>query len=99
MARGPRSSRLAVAAILLVALLSVPAAARVDQVFAEPTTARKVWDASVLRPLGLFQVVFGAVVFVFAYPVAAVAGGRDVVTEVCIREPVEQVFRRPLGEL
>ena len=99
MHRRLRGPQLATAVFLLVALAAVPASARVQEVSAEPTTARKAWDAAVLRPLGLVQVAIGAVVFVLAYPVAAVAGGRDVVLEVCVTEPVEQVFRRSLGEL
>ena len=43
--------------------------------------------------------------FVPAYPIAGLidlgwdAGARDDVIEICITEPVNQVFRKPLGEL
>ena len=64
-----------------------------------PTTSRKVFDAMLLRPLQLIQVAVSAIVFVPAYPVGWIFGSEDEVLEICIQEPVDRAFRRPLGEL
>ena len=62
-------------------------------------TGRKVFDLAVLRPLQLVQVAVSAIVFVPAYPLAWPFGGGDDVLVLCITEPVDRAFRRPLGEL
>jgi hypothetical protein len=96
--------------LLLLALLvsaSPSTAAPADEQGGEPgrETARKVYDALLLRPLGFCQFVVSAAVFVPAYPIARFvdlgwdANATDDVIEVCITEPVNQVFRKPLGEL
>ncbi len=64
-----------------------------------PGTGRKLYDAVVLRPFGLFQTVLGSVAFLVFYPMALPFGGGDVVLDVCITKPVDRTFRRPLGEL
>jgi hypothetical protein len=63
-----------------------------------PSTGQKIYDAAVLRPFGSVQAVVSAAVFVVLYPVALVTGTRDELTEMCITGPVEQTFKRPLGE-
>ncbi len=66
---------------------------------AEPSVGRKVFDAAILRPLQFVQVAVYAVAFVPAYPVAWAFDAEDDVMELCITEPVDRLFRRPLGEL
>ena len=61
--------------------------------------ARQIFDAALLRPLQLVQVVASAAVFLPAYPVGLLVGEGDYVMETCIREPVDRAFRRPLGAL
>ncbi len=63
-----------------------------------PSTGQKIYDAAVLRPFGFVQAVVGAAVFVVLYPVALVTGTTADLTEMCITGPVEQTFKRPLGE-
>ena len=65
----------------------------------EPSTSRKVFDAVILRPLQLGHVVLSAAFFLPAYAVAWPFGVTDDVVELCITEPVDRLFRRPLGEL
>jgi hypothetical protein len=65
----------------------------------EPTGSRKLFDAIVLRPLQFLQVMVSAVIFVPAYPVAWPFGGSDDVVELCITEPADRLFRKPLGDL
>jgi len=81
-----------------VLLLSAPIAARAEDA-AAPGVGRVLWDLAVLRPLGLVQVVVGAVLFVPAYPAALLFGAGDDAIEICIEGPVDQTFRRPLGRL
>jgi hypothetical protein len=63
-----------------------------------PSTGQKIFDAAVLRPFGFVQAVVSAAVFVVLYPVALVTGTTGDLTEMCITGPVEQTFKRPLGE-
>ena len=58
-----------------------------------------VFDALILRPLGLVQTVVSASIFLVAYPVSLVTGGSEDVIEICIEQPVAQTFRKPLGDL
>jgi hypothetical protein len=60
---------------------------------------RTVFDLVILRPLQVVQVAVSAVVFVPAYPVSLLFDGDEDVLEICITEPVERAFRRPLGDL
>ncbi len=86
-----RGAGIALAVLLLGA---APPAAQ-----AETDPGRVVFDAAVLRPLGLVQTVVSAAILVAAYPVAALTGATDEVVEICWTQPVDQTFRRPLGEL
>jgi hypothetical protein len=60
---------------------------------------RAAFDLVILRPLQVVQVAVSAVVFVPAYPVSLLFDGGEDVLEICITEPVERAFRRPLGDL
>ncbi len=65
----------------------------------EPSVPRKLFDATVLRPLQFVQLILSAVIFVPAYPVASAFGAGDDVLELCITEPTDRLFRKPLGDL
>jgi hypothetical protein len=65
----------------------------------EPSVPRKLLDATVLRPLQFVQLILSAVIFVPAYPVAWPFGAGDDVLELCITEPTDRLFRKPLGDL
>lgn len=75
-----------------------PTPAQTALVSAPPSPARKVFDAAVLRPLGLVQVAGGAAVFAVTYPVSLLVGGSQTVKEACLTGPVDQVFRAELGD-
>jgi len=60
---------------------------------------RQAFDLVILRPLQLVQLAVSAAVFVPAYPVSLLFDGDEDVLELCITEPVERAFRRPLGDL
>ncbi len=89
---------LLVAWIVLTAL-AAPAHAEAGRTWAAEPLGRKLFDALILRPLGLVQTLVSASFFLVAYPVALVTGGSDDVIEICIEQPVAQTFRKPLGDL
>jgi hypothetical protein len=90
-ARSPLGCTRMLASAILALALVVPATARAD-------AGRKLYDAVVLRPLGFVQVVVGAVLFPVFYAGSLVTGGSETVTKVCIGGPVEQTFRKDLGD-
>ena len=59
---------------------------------------RAAWDLVILRPLGLVQTVAGVALFPIFYPVSLATGGSEHVVHYFVASPVEQTFRRPLGE-
>jgi hypothetical protein len=60
---------------------------------------RQAFDAAILRPLGFVQTVASAVMLVVFYPAALATNTVDELTDICITQPVDQTFERPLGEL
>jgi hypothetical protein len=60
---------------------------------------RTAYDTVALRPFGLVQVAAGAAAFMTFYLPALVVNGDDDVTRACITDPVDQTFRKPLGDL
>ncbi len=63
------------------------------------TGARKVFDLTLLRPLGFVQTVVSGAFLLVGMPIAAATGTTDQLVEICWTQPVDQTFRRPLGEL
>jgi len=57
------------------------------------------WDLVILRPLGVVLTAISLVGAAVAYPVALPFGGEDHVTDYLVKDPIDQTFRRPLGEL
>ena len=81
-----------------------PSFERPDGPLTEPSkrfdsATRNVYDAAILRPAQFVLLVGSAAVFVPAWPIGALFGWGPDVTELCITQPVERVFDRPLGEL
>ena len=60
---------------------------------------RNAYGAAILRPLQFVQLIVGGVFWLPSYPLAVPFGWQDEVTELCVKQPYEGVFRRPLGEL
>ena len=92
MARASRRVALRFAVAALTTALGGPARA-------ETNAARRVFDLTVLRPLGLVQTVVSGAVLVAGLPIAAATGSTDELVEICWTQPVDQTFRRPIGEL
>lgn len=80
-------------------LASTAAADDASALAVESTWVRETYDALILRPLAVVNMVAGAGCFAVAYPITLVTGGSDHVRRTFWDEPVERVFERPLGEL
>ena len=84
---------------LLMILLAAPARAEEEGRSEVERLSRQAYDLVILRPFGLVQTIVGAGFFVVAYPVSLVTGGEADVVDICITGPVDQTFRKPLGQL
>lgn len=65
----------------------------------EPSVIHWVFDAVLLRPLGLAQLAVGTALFLPLYPMSLVADGGEDLFRACVSDPFERTFRRPLGRL
>jgi hypothetical protein len=92
---------------LLLAIVAGPATAQSPDetprpplpISDEPTVLQKTGDVLFVRPLLAARFVVGVVSFAFTWPVAAVLGDSDWAFDVCLTEPVDRLFKRPLGRL
>lgn len=64
----------------------------------EPTGGMMMWDALVMRPVGIVGTALGSVVWLVSYPFAYWGGNTDASTEALVQHPFEWTFQRPLGE-
>ena len=62
-------------------------------------TKNVIADIVFARPFGFVQLVAGIAMFPIAYPAGWVVGDSDFGARVCVREPADRVFNKPLGEL
>jgi hypothetical protein len=65
----------------------------------EPTPLQKTGDVLFVRPLLAVRFVVGVASFAVTWPVAAVLGDSGWAFDVCLAEPVDRLFKRPLGRL
>jgi hypothetical protein len=63
----------------------------------EPTGGMMMWDALVMRPVGIVGTAMGSVVWLVSYPFAALGGNTDESTQKLVAEPFNWTFSRPLG--
>ena len=64
----------------------------------EPTGGMMMWDALVMRPIGIVGTAVGSVVWLVSYPFAAWGGNSNESTQRLVTDPFEWTFQRPLGE-
>ncbi len=64
----------------------------------EPTGGMMMWDALMMRPVGIIGTALGSVVWLVSYPFAALGGNTDQSTQKLVADPIEWTFQRPLGE-
>ena len=63
----------------------------------EPTGGQMMWDAIVMRPIGIVGTALGSVVWLVSYPFAALGGNADESTQKLVAQPFNWTFNRPLG--
>jgi hypothetical protein len=90
-------------AVGLAVILSLAASSQVAHASETGDSFRRARDvtADVLlaRPFGFVQLVVSVVMFPITYPAGLIVGDSDLASRVCIQEPADRVFKRPLGEL
>ena len=64
----------------------------------KPTGGMMMWDALVMRPVGMVGTALGSVVWLVSYPFAYWGGNTDASTDALVQHPFEWTFQRPLGE-
>lgn len=91
-----------IGALLLALAVAAPASAFEPKPQREPIdydeVGGKVFDALVLRPLGVGWTAVGGAGFLIAAPLASYAVGFETVWELFVMGPVDFTFLRPLGD-
>jgi hypothetical protein len=64
----------------------------------ERSAEAMVFDAALVRPLGIVGLVFGTVAFVVALPFSAPGGNTRETYERLMADPARYTFKRPLGD-
>ncbi len=64
----------------------------------ERSAEAMVFDAALVRPLGIVGLVFGTVAFVVALPFSAPSGNTRETYERLMADPARYTFQRPLGD-
>ena len=59
----------------------------------------KVFDALLLRPMGLVATAFGTGVFIVSLPFTLISGDADKAGEKLVSDPLTYTFKRPLGDI
>lgn len=63
-----------------------------------PEGGEMMYDAIIVRPIGLIATAVGSVFFVLSLPFSALSGNVDAAGEQLIKKPARFTFQRPLGE-
>jgi hypothetical protein len=64
----------------------------------EPEGGEMIYDAVIVRPIGIIATAVGAVFFVLSLPFSATGGNVDSASEELVKKPARFTFKRPLGE-
>jgi hypothetical protein len=106
MPRLPKALSAAALALALAGALS-PATAQTqsgqlmideEQIRREPTGSEMVFDALVVRPLGLVGTVVGAATWVVSLPFTLPSRSSERAAKQMVAKPAEFTFKRPLGQ-
>jgi len=57
-----------------------------------------VFDALMIRPIGILGTAVGAALYIVSYPFSAMGGNSKAVYKKLVVEPAEFTFKRPLGD-
>jgi len=97
-----RTCRTAVVLFVALSLILVPLAGSViadDEMEAPDRSAEgMIFDAVILRPVGLVATVLGSALWVVALPFSLLGGNTAEATEKLVKAPAAYTFQRPLGE-
>lgn len=64
----------------------------------KPGGGDMMWDAAVVRPVGIVATVIGSAFWVISLPFTLLADDVDSATEKLVKDPARYTFKRPLGE-
>ena len=88
--------------VMIMMLLFIPfgSVALAEEYFEteEPEGAGMIYDAIIVRPIGVIATAVGSVFFVLSLPFSALGGNIDAAGEKLVKEPAKFTFKRPLGE-
>ena len=88
--------------VMIMMLLFIPfgSVALAEEYFEseEPEGGEMIYDAIIVRPIGLIATAVGSVFFVLSLPFSAAGGNVDTASEELVKKPARFTFKRPLGE-
>ena len=86
--------------IATLVLIPFGSAALAEEYFEteEPEGGEMIYDAVIVRPLGMVATAIGSVFFVLTLPFSAAGDNVDAAQEELIKKPARFTFKRPLGE-
>jgi hypothetical protein len=88
------------AMIAVLVLIPFGSAALAEEYFEaeEPEGGEMIYDAVIVRPIGMVATAIGSVFFVLTLPFSAAGDNVDAAQEELIKKPARFTFKRPLGE-
>ena len=64
----------------------------------KPEGGEMIFDAVIVRPIGIIATAVGSVFFVLSLPFSAAGDNVDAASEELVKRPARFTFKRPLGE-
>jgi hypothetical protein len=64
----------------------------------EPEGGEMIYDALIVRPVGMIATAVGSIFFVLTLPFSAAGDNVDTASEKLVKSPARFTFQRPLGE-
>lgn len=95
--------RSVVVSVVLLCVVSVSQASDDHHAYNHPdilsTGEKMVFDAIVLRPVGLVTTVAGSAIYTISLPFSLLGGNEKEARENLVNNPARYTFKRPLGDL
>ena len=97
-----RIAKQSISIVMIMMVLFIPfgSIALAEEYFEaeEPEGGEMIYDAVIVRPIGLVATAVGTVFFVLSLPFSAAGGNVDSASEELVKKPARFTFKRPLGE-
>ena len=97
-----RIARKSVVCLIIAAMIIIPfcSGALATEYFEakEPGSGAMMFDAAVVRPVGIVATAVGSVFWLISLPFSALGDNVDSATEKLVKDPARYTFKRPLGE-